>query len=70
VRYQENGGFGGWNRISAGYADSANVANSLSAGDKTISGSLSCGVITALVYAINNTGTDYLGVSYNFPDTQ
>ena len=27
------------------------------------------GTITALFFAINNSGTDYLGVSFNFPDT-
>ena len=27
------------------------------------------GIFTALFYAVNNTGTDYLGVIYNFPDT-
>jgi hypothetical protein len=31
VKYQENGGYGGWNRISAGYADSA---ENLTAGTK------------------------------------
>jgi hypothetical protein len=28
VRYQENGSYGGWNKISAGYADNANYSNS------------------------------------------
>jgi hypothetical protein len=27
------------------------------------------GTITALFYGMNNTGTDYLGVQYNFPNT-
>ena len=123
VRYQENGGYTGWNRISAGYADTAANAsgtnfavtngsngcvklNSGGAGDTCgyiefynaygtrrgyigfnrsgylsmavestcsgywMGGNLICdGTITGLVFAINNTGTDYLGVYYNFPNT-
>jgi hypothetical protein len=72
VRYQENGGYGGWNKISAGYADSANYANSagsagsattadsLTSGDKSISGTLTATALRTLDFYMSAGTCDCL----------
>ncbi len=57
IRYRENGGWGGWNRISAGYADSAGTLS----GNPTIGGYVGIGT---------NSPSTRLHVAYNAPYTQ
>lgn len=63
VRYRENGGWGGWNKIASGLADTATLANNLtgtpnitvgtiSAGATTLSSTLSVSGVTTLANGV------------------